>query len=140
MISVASDDSWAILDAALEDMNNMSMREFVQARLVMGPLLAIALAIVGFIQGLGEAIMAPFRAVFAGLSEVISATFGESVLIISAGARQAAWSLEEGAASLLGPATFPLAVATVVAGLWVLSWWWQRTDWSPFAFLRNMRR
>lgn len=135
-----SDDSWKILDEARQDMDEMSMREFVQARLIMGPLLAVALAIIGFIQGFGEALMAPFRAVFAGLAEVVSATFGESVLIISAGARQAAWSIEEGSASLLGPGTFPLAVATVMAGLYVLSWFWSRTEWDPFGAIRRTIR
>lgn len=137
---MSSDDSWRILGAARQDMGDMSMAEFIQARLIMGPLLAVALAIIGFISNIGEAIMRPLRAVFGGFSEVISATFGESVLIISAGARQAAWSIENGAASLLGPATFPLAVGTVMAGLWVLQWFWQRTEWDPFGALRSRLR
>lgn len=136
-MSSSDDQTEQIMDDALADWRDpeMSLVDFVQARGVMAPLLAMFTVTVSAIMGFGEAIMRPVSAVLSGIADVIDATFGESIQIIAAGARQAAWSVEHGVVSLFGPFAYPIAIATVISGLWVLAWWWERTEWNPFGFL-----
>ncbi len=135
---MASDDAWKILNRGDSDQSSMSWEEFVTARM-MAVVTAFTLGLVSAIDQAGNAVMAPLRAFGEGLRTLVGATFGESVLIIAAGARNAAYALEYGATARLGVLTYPLAVATVIGGVYVLLWAWNRVSWSPLAFLTSWR-
>jgi hypothetical protein len=97
--------------------------------------LAITVSITSGILALGETIMAPFRAIGRGLGRVLEGTFFAGTDVIEAGSENAVRSLLEGTASLLGPATFPIAVLTVVVGIAILVrgyQWFSPADWLPF--------
>ncbi|ELY47732.1 hypothetical protein [Natronolimnohabitans innermongolicus] len=128
------DNAWRILDRGADDAEDMTWGDFVTARL-MAILTSVALVIISFFDRLGEALMAPISAFAEGLSEVVGSTFLESIQIIAAGARNAAYALEYGATAELGVATYPIAIATVISGIYVMIWAWTRTEWNPIAFL-----
>lgn len=134
---MARDDAWEVLDTATSDMDEMSFREFVQSRLIAGPLLAIALAVTSGILAFGEAVLAPIGAFLGGFADLIAGIFGESLGIVEAGATTASRSFLEGTAALLGPAAFPAAIATTIAGLWVLVYAYNRVKWSPIGWLQR---
>lgn len=133
------DDAWQVMEETRRDLDRMSFQEFVRARVIASPLMALGLAITSGILAFGEAVLGPIRAFLDGLSALIGGTFAESVGIIQAGAEQAAWSFTDGTAQMLGPAAFPVAVATVIAGLWVFVTAYNRMRWNPFGWLGRFR-
>lgn len=104
-------------------------------------LLSITVAISSAILALGETILAPFQAIAAGLAEFIRGTFGAGVGVIDAGGTATELSFLEGASAALGPAAFPVAVASVVVSIYIVSRGFQRfspLDWIGGLF--NFRR
>lgn len=136
---MARDDAMDIIEDSEDDIDNMSTTEIIRARIV-AVASAIFLVIISAILALGEVAMAPVQALVGGLADVIDATFGESLEIIAAGAQNASTALTEGATAELGVATYPLAIVTVISGLYVLSWAYQRVDWNPIGWITSRRR
>ena len=112
------------------------MSEFMTAR-IFAIWSAVTLALISAILQFGEMVLAIPRAIMEGLSGTLSTFFGESEIILQAGAEQAAWSITEGTTALFGPATFPIAAVTIVAAMWVFAEAYERMNWNPFGWLTS---
>lgn len=113
---------------------------FVQNVGLGGVTFALILEIIGAIQTGGSLLLAGPRALATGIRELIESTIGGSLLILDAGAQNAATSMLEGVARLLGVGTWPLAIAVVMVGMFTFMWFVNRIDFSPLSFIQNLRR
>jgi hypothetical protein len=82
-------------------------------------LLAVSAGIVSGVLSFFELITAPLDALAAAATQLTTAIFGSPAQIIIAGAQETARSLTGSFA--VGPGTFALAIASVLAGLWIVN-------------------
>lgn len=135
---MSSDPERIVSDAATQIEEAPSFSEWIRNSVVGGMLLAAAYGVINIIGATADMIMRPLEAAGAGIARFLSATFGQSVQIIEVGGLRAERSFIDGIAASLGPAAFPLAIATVVIALWIFTWGWQRVGLSPLDFFRRM--
>lgn len=114
-----------------------SLSNFIRDFGIGGILYAFFLSVIGTIEAAGDLILAPFRALAAGLAELVSGTVGETLNVVEGGATQAVDSFGSGATELLGPLAFPFSVAVAMAGVFVFVWFVSRLEFSPLVFLRS---
>jgi len=105
-----------------------------------GILFAIFINVIGIIDSAGDLLLAPFRALAAGLVALVDGTLGSAVDVIVAGSEQTVEALGQGATELIGPFAFPLAVAIAMLGVFAFVFFVARLEFSPFIFLRNTAR
>lgn len=84
-----------------------------------GILLAFATGIISGVLSVADVVIKPVDALATALADLTIAIFGSPAQIVIAGAEETARSLT-GAWSL-GPLTFAMGIAAVLAGLWVIS-------------------
>lgn len=125
-----------LMDEATEGIEEMGFSSWVQNAGLGTIILAVVYAITEGIMSLGSTFMAPFRAIGRGLSRAIDGTFLATVDVIDAGATATATSFLDGAAAALGPAAFPVAVGSVVVGIYIFSRGFQR--FSPFDWIGGL--
>lgn len=127
-----------IMDRALTGIEERGFQSWVRDAGIGTIIGSVVYAFSDAVLSIGAVFMAPFRAVASGLSQAIEGTFGSAVDVVDAGGDAAAQSFLSGVAGLLGPAAFPVAVASVVAGVLVLIWGFRR--FSPVDWLRGLGR
>lgn len=133
-----SDDTgpWEIMDRADDGIADSGFSVWVRNTAIGGTLLAFVYALQNAILAFGETFMAPFRAIASGLSRMLEGTFFATITIVDAGAEATATSFLDGAAAALGPAAFPVAILSVVAGIWILSRGFR--NFSPLDWIRGL--
>ncbi|WP_232702206.1 hypothetical protein [Halobacterium wangiae] len=102
-----------------------------------GVLAQLFISIIGAIQGLADSFMSPIQEFVGGLARTIAAMFPARV--ISGGADKTLRSLTTGDWAFFGPATFPVSVIAVLAGLSIFLWWLRREDLSAVEMLFTRR-
>ena len=115
-----------------------SFQDWTRDTLIGGTVGALAMAIVGFITGVAELLMAPFRAIGTGFTQFFSGTFGAGVGVIDAGGEAAMTSFLDGLAGWFGPLAFPVSVLVVVLAIYILVRGFRHI--SPFDWLRQAIR
>lgn len=113
---------------------------FIQNVGLGGVAYALILEVISAIQSGGSLLLAGPRALARGLENLIDSTIGGSLAILNAGSENAAWSLLEGTASLLGVGTWPLAIVVVMSGIFVFMWFVNKIEFSPLSFIQSLRR
>ena len=135
------DSAESILDRARTGISSSdSFATWVRNTGLGGIILTVVVVVQEAILGAGETFLAPLRALAGGIADLFSATFGNSILILDAGAVTAESALLSGITSSLGPFAFPVAVGVVILSLVVFSEGWQRyIGFSPLSFFRRIR-
>lgn len=136
-----ADDPSSVIDTARDGIRSAdSFGQWVRDVLIGGPIRAIAISLVGGILAFGEAIRQPFVSLFGGLARTLDSTFFGFVDILGSGAQTSADSFTSGAAASLGPFAFIAAMVVVIIGLWLVSWAWDRIDFSIGGLVGRIRR
>jgi hypothetical protein len=136
-----ADDPSSVIDSARKGIQNAdSFGQWVRDVLIGGPIRALAISLVGGIMAFGDAVRAPFIALFGGLSDTLGATFFNLVDILDAGGATSAASFADGAAASLGPFAFLAAMVVVIAALWLVSFAWDQVDFSLGGLFGRIRR
>lgn len=135
-MSSSGDDALDLMDEATSGISEMGFSTWIRNAGIGTIVLSVVVAVSNGILSLGETFLAPFRAIGAGLAEAIGGTFGAAVDVVDAGGQATVNSFLEGAAAYLGPAAFPVGVASVVAAIWILSEGYQR--FSPLDWISGL--
>lgn len=112
-----------------------SLATFVRRVGFGGIFYALITVVVDAIYSMGDLLLAPWRAMASGLSDLVGGTFGQALRIVEAGTDTAVTAFSEGLTALLGPFAFPFAIALVMVAIYVAVELWMRTNFSPTTFL-----
>lgn len=134
---MSSSDPSDLTNTATNQIDDRGWTGFIRDWGLGGIFAAFVWAIIEGINSLGDSIMRPLQAFAEGIALLVRGTFGAPVRVIDAGATATVLSFTDGVAAFLGPAAFPVAMVSAVAGLWVFQRFWTRVSFSPIDFLRN---
>ncbi len=104
-----------------------------------GTFYALFEIIIAGMYSFGDALLAPFRSLYTGVSQFVEITILSGLRIIEAGANNAARSITTGYWAQLGPLTYALGIASFIAGLAIVVWFLRRTEWRPWHVLTGIR-
>lgn len=108
--------------------------------LVGGTFITVAFNLWEFIESFGQTIILPFVAFGESLATLIRGSIGGPVLILEAAVETAVVSLTEGLFATFGLFAYPIAMLSVMAGIWIFARAWNMIELSPWGFLRSLRR
>jgi hypothetical protein len=132
MSSSGSRDPLELMDEATSGIAELGFSTWVRNAGIGTIVLSTVVAISEGIQSIGLSFFGPFQAIASGLADAISGTFTAAVDVVGAGGEATANSFLTGAAAALGPAAFPVAVGSIVVGIYIMSRGFQRfspLDW-----------
>jgi hypothetical protein len=104
-----------------------------------GTLMTIAFTLWSGIENLGATIIKPFTAFADGLATLITGSIGGPAVLLEASVRTGVESLTTGLFAAFGVFAYPVAMVSVMLGIWVFAWFWDRIDLSPWGFLTSLR-
>lgn len=133
------DDQESRLDLTAEQLEKQGGLVGLLVALLGGTYVTIAFNLWDMIDSLGETIMRPLRAFAGALATLIRGSIGGPVVMLEAAVQTGAASVTEGLFSTFGLFAYPVTMISVMAGIYVFAWFWQRIDLSPWGFLRRLR-
>lgn len=135
-----ADDEYTAQDAVEDGSEGVAaegVSGYAKQSVIGGALSALSVAISAIILSAQETLFAPIRAFTSGMATFIGGTIGAPVIITDAGAQTSADSFTQGAAAMLGPFAFPLAVAVSVGGMMVFLWFLTNSPISPLSVITD---
>lgn len=130
-------DAETAVEEGSEGVAEYGVSQYARMAVIGSTLAALGYAIAGLILGLFDTLMAPIRAFASGMATFIGGTLLAPVRVTDAGAAAAAASFVDGAAASLGPAAFPVAMLSAVAGMYIFLVFIRRISISPLQLIRR---
>jgi hypothetical protein len=129
-----SSDAESIAELATEQIDERGFQGFIRDYGVGGVFAALFLSLIDGISSIGGTIIAPFDALGDALTLLVQRTIGAPTRLISQSIDASIGFWENLG---LGPFGFPLAVLSVMVGIYVAVWFIIRIPFSPLIFVRN---
>lgn len=104
-----------------------------------GTFMTVAFTIWSGVENLGATIIKPFTAFADSVATLITGSIGGPAVLLEAAVQAGVYSVTEGLFSAFGVFAYPIVMVSVMSGIWVFAWFWERINLDPWGFLTSLR-